>query len=140
MGRERGLWQFSDLWRAWQKRGRDGVFEGRLIPQCTHTHTHTHIHTQTHTHTHTHTHTQNFETSIIDSLIMIAFIFDPIFIVIGLKSWHNYLSWNNQKCICVASVLCWNCGRNFLKGPDITKRKKSFSKAFFFLVEWKLGC
>ena len=48
MGRERGLWQFSDLWRAWQKRGRDGVFEGRLIPQCTHTHTHTHTHIYKH--------------------------------------------------------------------------------------------
>ena len=64
---------------------RKSNLEGR---QSTHTHTvHTHTHTQTHTHTHTHTHTQNFETSIIDSLIMIAlFIFDPIFIVIGLKS------------------------------------------------------
>ena len=62
---------------------RKSNLEGR---QSTHTHTvHTHTHTQTHTHTHTHTH--NFETSIIDSLIMIAlFIFDPIFIVIGLKS------------------------------------------------------
>ena len=43
MGTGGGLWQFSDLWEAWQKRGRAGVFEGRLIPQCTHTHTHTHI-------------------------------------------------------------------------------------------------
>ena len=27
---------------------RDGVFEGRLVPQCTHSHTHTHTHTHTH--------------------------------------------------------------------------------------------
>ena len=39
-----------------------------------HTHTHTHTHTQTQTQTHTYTHTKFFETSIIDSLIMIALL------------------------------------------------------------------
>ena len=33
-GTGRGIWQFSDLWGAWQKRGRADVFEGRLVPQC----------------------------------------------------------------------------------------------------------
>ena len=46
MGRREGGFENFLIYEGLGKKERAGVFEGRLIPQCTHTHAHTRTHTQ----------------------------------------------------------------------------------------------